>query len=163
MGFGKNLESSLKAHKISVAELSRRTGISVQTLYSIIHRDSNRVDLDTAQKIENAIGDSAYSLSTAQMDFDSFRQEKIKDMPLDDGPVYQSSAWEDFFDAFINFGNSLPDGYSVHAGSDVGRVFLTYPDGNSSKEVSIGDLHSVVKKAQDYMRYELDQFRKGKT
>lgn len=40
MGYGKNLKAYLQANGRSVAYLAKKTGISPQTIYSIIHRDS---------------------------------------------------------------------------------------------------------------------------
>ena len=56
MGFGERLEMVLEEKSMSVAELSRATGISPSTLYSIIDRDTDNVGLDKVKKIENAVG-----------------------------------------------------------------------------------------------------------
>ena len=40
MGFGKKLKQLLDEKSVSVADLSRKTGIPRTTLYSIISRDS---------------------------------------------------------------------------------------------------------------------------
>lgn len=132
MGFGKNLELSLKEHNISVAELSRRTNISVQTLYSIIRRDSNRVNMDLLRKIEDAIGDPEYSLSTAQMDFDGILYEQIE--------------------------RYLPHGYTLK--QQCGELRLQYPDDQISRETDYVELRGIIDKVTDYMKYELEKLRK---
>lgn len=55
MGFGANLESILKSKNMTVAELAKRTGISSSTLYAIIRRDSDNVNLSAVQKIANEL------------------------------------------------------------------------------------------------------------
>lgn len=55
MGFGKQLKIVLDEIDMSVATLSRETGIASTTLYSIIDRDTNNVGLDKVKKIEKAI------------------------------------------------------------------------------------------------------------
>lgn len=56
MGFGKQLELLLQELAISVADLSRITGIPASTLHSIIARDSNHVGIGTVSKIELGLG-----------------------------------------------------------------------------------------------------------
>ena len=51
MGFGAKLGDILKSKNMTVAELSKQTGISSSTLYAIIRRDSDNVNLSAIQKI----------------------------------------------------------------------------------------------------------------
>lgn len=55
MGFGKQLKTVLDEIDMSVAMLSRETGIASTTLYSIIDRDTDNVGLDKVKKIEKAV------------------------------------------------------------------------------------------------------------
>jgi DNA-binding Xre family transcriptional regulator len=48
---GKTLQDILESKNINVNELSRRTGISNQTIYSIIKRDNMKVDFEVLLKI----------------------------------------------------------------------------------------------------------------
>lgn len=52
---GKTLQNLLDLKNINVNELSRRTGISNQTLYSIIKRDNMKVDFEVLLKICSAL------------------------------------------------------------------------------------------------------------
>lgn len=54
MGAGKKLQSLLRNKNISVTALSRETGISSNTLYAIIKRDSN-INSETMNKIANSL------------------------------------------------------------------------------------------------------------
>jgi transcriptional regulator with XRE-family HTH domain len=136
MGFGKNLELSLKYHNISVAELSRRTGISLQTLYSTIRRDSNKIDMESLQKIEEAIGDPEFPLSSAAMDFSNV------------------------LEIYVNkFQKKLPDGYALHADADSGTFWLEYPTGAISKDLSQEQIQNIVDDVLEYMAYRLDKLR----
>lgn len=56
MGFGKHLQNKLKENNLTVAELSRRTGISSNTLYAIIRRDSEAIGFETLAAIATGIG-----------------------------------------------------------------------------------------------------------
>lgn len=56
MGVGKNFGEYIKKNKITVSELSEKTGINQQTIYSLVNRDSSRVDINTFIKLCNAIG-----------------------------------------------------------------------------------------------------------
>ena len=55
MGFGKQLKNVLEEIDMSVAALSRETGIASTTLYSIIDRDTDNVGLEKVKKIEKAV------------------------------------------------------------------------------------------------------------
>ena len=50
MGFGNTLSNLLKSKNMTVAELAKKTGISSSTLYAIIRRDSDNVNLSAIQK-----------------------------------------------------------------------------------------------------------------
>lgn len=54
MGQGKKLQSLLKERNMSVTKLANETGISSNTLYAIIKRDSN-ISTDTLSKVANAL------------------------------------------------------------------------------------------------------------
>lgn len=61
MGQGKKLQSLLKERDMSVTKLANETGISSNTLYAIIKRDSN-ISTDTLSKVANALQISIDSL-----------------------------------------------------------------------------------------------------
>ncbi|GLB28156.1 hypothetical protein LAD12857_00790 [Lacrimispora amygdalina] len=51
MGIGVKIKELLSEKKMSVAELSRLTGISTNTLYAVIRRDSDRMNGEALIKI----------------------------------------------------------------------------------------------------------------
>jgi transcriptional regulator with XRE-family HTH domain len=55
MGFGAKLGEILKSRNTTVTELAKQTGISSSTLYAIIRRDSDNVNLSAIQKIASAL------------------------------------------------------------------------------------------------------------
>jgi DNA-binding Xre family transcriptional regulator len=55
MGTGTVLKNILASRNISIKDLSEKTGISVNTLYSITARDSKNIRSDTLQKISEAL------------------------------------------------------------------------------------------------------------
>lgn len=54
MGIGKRLEIIMKERGINANELANRIGVTSSTIYSMIKRDSNRVDIDLVYKIAHA-------------------------------------------------------------------------------------------------------------
>lgn len=56
MGFGTRIKELIKKKNITIKELSERTNIPVNTLYSITARDSNNAKMDTISKIASALG-----------------------------------------------------------------------------------------------------------
>ena len=62
IGFGERLQKALKANGLTVAELSRRTGISSNTLYSAIRRKSNKIDPEVIKKICDNTDITVYDL-----------------------------------------------------------------------------------------------------
>ena len=55
MGIGQNLKSVLKEKRITIKELSKISGVSLNTLYSITKRDSNNADIVKLKKIADAL------------------------------------------------------------------------------------------------------------
>jgi transcriptional regulator with XRE-family HTH domain len=66
MNLGSRLKSALAKRKLTVTEFSRQSGISAQTLYALINRDSNKADIHILQKV----------LSALDMDFATFMGEE---------------------------------------------------------------------------------------
>ena len=56
MGIGLRIKSCLRAKGLTIKQLSEQTGISLNTLYSITKRDSDRIDPVLLKKIAEAIG-----------------------------------------------------------------------------------------------------------
>ena len=62
MGIGTNLKLALKEHDLTVAELSRKTGISTNTFYAMIRRDNNKISPDMLKKICDNTDITVYDL-----------------------------------------------------------------------------------------------------
>lgn len=62
MGIGIRLEKIMKEKGINANELSLKIGVTPSTLYSMIKRDSNRVDIDLIIKIARALNMTADEL-----------------------------------------------------------------------------------------------------
>lgn len=56
MGIGKQLKAILKKRNMSIAFLSKLSGISVNTLYSITKKDPSSINTSTLQSIAAALG-----------------------------------------------------------------------------------------------------------
>lgn len=55
MGYGLIIKTELHNRNMTIKELSKITGISINTLYSITKRDSNRIDSLVFQKINSVL------------------------------------------------------------------------------------------------------------
>lgn len=55
MAFGKKLEAALKMKNVRPGTLATRTGINKNTIYSMIQRDTAKVDLEVIQNIADAL------------------------------------------------------------------------------------------------------------
>lgn len=51
MGIGTRLRLALREYDLTVAELSRKTGISTNTLYAMIRRDNQKINPEILKKI----------------------------------------------------------------------------------------------------------------
>lgn len=75
MSIGTNLKQALKRNNMTVAELSRKTGIKEQTLHSIIRRDSSQIKVENLFAIVNAIPTLSLTELTALEDLSRTEQE----------------------------------------------------------------------------------------
>lgn len=62
MGIGTNLKLALKEYDLTVAELSRKTGISTNTFYAMIRRDNNKISPEMLKKICDNTDITVYDL-----------------------------------------------------------------------------------------------------
>lgn len=69
MGIGMNLKIALKERNMTVSELSRISGVSTNTLYAMIRRNSKKVSTDILEKICNSTDITIYEL---MYDYDEF-------------------------------------------------------------------------------------------
>lgn len=56
MGIGKKLDSLMKEQGTNANELAQKIGISPQTIYSMIKRDSKKADIEVLIKISKEFG-----------------------------------------------------------------------------------------------------------
>ena len=66
MGIGIRLEKVLEEKGINANELSMKIGVTPSTIYSMIKRDSNRVDIDLIIKIAHALNMTADELISGE-------------------------------------------------------------------------------------------------
>ncbi len=62
MGIGKRLEMLMKARDTNANELASKIGVRPSTIYSLIQRDSNRMDINLIIKLAHALGVTADEL-----------------------------------------------------------------------------------------------------
>lgn len=79
MGIKNRLTSLLKEKGMNINELASKIDVTPSTLYSIVQRDSTRIDIDLILKIAHALGvtademvEEAPSIASVIRDFDSF-------------------------------------------------------------------------------------------
>lgn len=91
MGIGARLVELMKQKNINTNELANRIGVAPTTLYSMIKRDSSRVDIDLIIKIAHALnmtadellsGEAPERLNTlaAHFEGEDFTDEEIEDI-----------------------------------------------------------------------------------
>lgn len=90
MGIGKKIEDVMKKRGTNANELAQKTGLSASTIYSMIQRDSSRVDIDILLKVAHALGITADELISdrvpikdtlaAHFEGKSFAPDEIEDI-----------------------------------------------------------------------------------
>lgn len=91
MGIGMRLEELMKRKGINANELAQMIGVTPSTIYSMIKRDSNRIDIDLIIKIAHAFNITADELLeagsartphtiAAHFDADEFTAEELKEI-----------------------------------------------------------------------------------
>lgn len=54
----------------------------------------------------------------------------------------------------------LPENYTVRPDETDQLLWLEYPDGGASKDISLNELQAIINKSMDYMKYELEKLRR---
>lgn len=67
MGIKNRLTSLLKEKSMNANELAQRINVTPSTLYSLLQRDSNRIDIDLIMKISHALDVTADELLTDEI------------------------------------------------------------------------------------------------
>lgn len=76
---GSRLQELLTEKNMTPADLSRLTGVSYQTIISIIKRDNMKVDLSQLAKISDALG---VSIEVFYMEYDAYMRRKEQESGL---------------------------------------------------------------------------------
>ena len=71
MGIGKRLEYLMKKRNTNANELAQKIGVRASTIYSLIQRDSSRMDINLIIKIAHALGITADDLLSDDFDVDA--------------------------------------------------------------------------------------------
>ena len=61
MGIGSKLSKLIEANNTNPNELARKVGVSPQTIYSIIKRDSKKADIEVLLRIAEIFGVTVHS------------------------------------------------------------------------------------------------------
>ena len=83
MGFGKRLKEILKERNMTIKELSKLSGISQNTLYSITKRDNTLARFDIVEKIASVLDISPQELIISKTGNDKNIQAKEKKLLRD--------------------------------------------------------------------------------
>lgn len=82
MGIGYNIKEFLKIKGKTIKWLAEETGISVNTLYSITKRDSERINIDSLNKIAKCLEVPAEALADINLLFISDSEESDTKKPM---------------------------------------------------------------------------------
>lgn len=89
-----NLRNILKARKIYISELSKKTGLSRTTITSLANRPGGSFNLDTIEKVCNALNISLYELFTESAGADVKTNQKpgVATVKIDDKSLQRFDA-----------------------------------------------------------------------
>lgn len=87
MGIGIALKNILRNRKMTIKQLSEKSGISINTLYSITKRDSERVDEVILQRIADTLEIPVYGLTGIWSELDKRKIEVVDVYNLDGTPM----------------------------------------------------------------------------
>lgn len=88
MGIGSKLSKLLDANNTNANELANKIGVSPQTIYSIIKRDSKKADIEVLLKIADTFGvtaeyfvyDEKPQTIAAHFDGDEYTEEELEEI-----------------------------------------------------------------------------------
>lgn len=89
MGIGNKLSKLIEANNTNPNELAKKVGVSPQTIYSIIKRDSKKADIEVLLRIANTFGvtveyfvDEDYEPVTiaAHFDGDEYTEDELDEI-----------------------------------------------------------------------------------
>lgn len=80
MGVGNRLKNILQMKGMTIKQLSEKTGVSINTLYSITKRDSDHVKMENVEKIAAALGVPVHKLLDITPLFDSAVDEANREL-----------------------------------------------------------------------------------
>lgn len=148
MGIGMNIRGILDKRAMTVAELSRKSGISTNTLYAIIRRDNKKVSIDILEKIASVL----------RVDIAELIGLRIED----DTPHAVSSEHPVAFPGLEKKVYEL--GYSIGYGCDYveyddDTYWINYPDGEQFF-VTLNDLERLNFEVDIYLNFRLEELRK---
>lgn len=87
MGIGITLKNILRNRKMTIKQLSEKSGISINTLYSITKRDSARVDEVILQRIADTLGIPIWELTGIWEELDKYKVEISHIQNIDGSPI----------------------------------------------------------------------------
>lgn len=137
MGVGLRLKEILRAKSLTIKQLAEVSGVSINTLYSITKRDSERVDDVLIQRIAAALGVSVSDL---------LGQEKQE---------AQHGPW-----SFSLEQKLAAVGCSIGFYEEDAALWINYPDG--TLEVTEEELKTLNDSADSFLRFKLAELKESR-
>ncbi len=137
MGVGLRLKEILRAKSLTIKQLAEVSGVSINTLYSITKRDSERVDDVLIQRIAAALGVSVSDL---------LGQEKQE---------AQHGPW-----SFSLEQKLAAVGCSIGFYEEDAALWINYPDG--TLEVTEEELKALNDSADSFLRFKLAELKESR-
>jgi transcriptional regulator with XRE-family HTH domain len=148
MSFGSHLQNILNENKITVSELSRKTGISTNTLYAMIRRNSNNINASNLLKISEALNMPLHVL----LKWDS--NEEMNHY----SKMYEDHSGKSNNDTTYFLEQKLAQvGYSIGGIESEGYLWINYPDG--TLEVTETDLKELDESSKSYLKFQLEELK----
>ena len=143
MTVGERLKEARKKKGYTQKALAEKLGLSQQNIAEW-ERGKRNPKMTTLQKISEAL-----EIPVSDLYKDTWGYK-----PNTPGHDYSYliGAWE--------VEKRLPPGYRLQYNDEDAMLWLVYPDGSYSRDISFTEIEEIVNKATDYLMYELEKLRR---
>ena len=138
--FGDRLKEIRKSKGLSQKDLAEKLNVTQQTI-SHFESGDKIPKIETMRRIAAALKIPASEL---------FREY----IPDASGPDHSGFLFE------WEVEKRLPPGYHLQYDDEDAMLWLVYPDGSYSRDISFTEIEEIVNKATDYLMYELEKLRR---
>lgn len=168
MGIGLRIKKILRNRHMTIKELSEKSSVSLNTLYSITKRDSERVDSIILQRIASALEVPTSVLLSdhpSRKEFEQMTDEKLLMFPnsqLRDGAIFFEMLRTAGYDAFMDTTRYPLIGEITEGDSRDAKIWIV--EDKTSGRVYTATTNELNKLKDDLMvhlHFQVDEFIRG--